>query len=388
MEIQKKLKMPSGHVHDIKYFYVIINGLKYKSGRAELNAKTLEYFKKSINDYNEAKAARYGLSSRPREVNTEVVSHVLAELKDLNLIRKEEKHLILTDEGEKIASLIKNKKSDELKEIFIKLMLETYSVFEYFLKRLKEISNGNGVPIPFITSDVLNKCNGDSKKIADSYIEIIRNYANVNTNPHKIYEILEREKIDLIEKTTDRIKKIQAIIEKFVVSEAFYPEVQSRRVYDFIRARTTFLGLTNYAIFDFNGFPAELCYLVSDFESGVFKYSTKEISYQGGKIYIHNPKFEEIKDALKDTMIKAYNSKKDEFGYMKIADMRDLVCRELRISDSLFDSFVKKLYKEEPHWLSFTYAGAGEKITEKRLPIVFEKPMRELFTLIKLNLRR
>jgi hypothetical protein len=385
MERQKKLKMPSGNVHDIKYLYSLINGLKHKGGRAESNAKTLEYFKKVINNYNEAKAARYGLSFKPREVNTEVVSHVLAELKNLNLIRKEKEYIILTDEGEKIASLIENKKSDELKEIFTKLMLETYSIFEYFLKRLKEISNGKGVPIPFITSGVLDRCNGDSKKIVDSYAEIIRNHTNININSHKLYQILERERIDLIEKRTDRINKTQAIIEKFVVSEAFPPDIQSRRAYDFIRARTTFLGLTNYANFDFDGFPAEVVYMISDFDANSFKYSTKEIDYKGSKIYIHNPKFEEIRKEMKEIMVKIYNIKRDELGYMRIADMRDLVCRELRISDIQFDSFVKKLYQEEPHWLSFTYAGASDKITEKRLPIIFEKPMREFFTLTKLN---
>jgi len=60
----------------------------------------------------------------------------------------------------------------------------------------------------------------------------------------------------------------------------------------------------------------------------------------------------------------------------------------LKISDSLFDAYLKQLYKEEPHWLSFTYSGARDKITEKRLPIIFEKPMREFFTLLKINLRR
>ncbi len=388
MEVPKKLKMPDGNVHYIKYLYIVINGLKQKGGRVEISDRTLEYFKKGLNDYNEAKAAKYGLSFKPREVNIEVVKHVLAELQSLNLIHKEKSHIMLTDEGEKVASLIEGKKTEELKEVFTKLMLETFTIFEYFLKRVKEISNGRGIPIPFITSNVFDACNGEPKKIADNYIEIIKNHSNLRINKSKLYQLLESEKVDQIEKKTDKIKKLQAIFEKFVVSEAFYPEIKSRRAYDFVRARTTFLDLTNYANFTFDGFPAEVVYLISDFESNSFKYSTREIVYQGGKIYIHSPKFEEIKEALKEAMSKVYIEKKDEFGYVRIADMRDLVCGELKISDNLFDNYVKKLYQEEPHSLSFTYAGASEKITEKRLPIIFEKPMREFFTLIKLNLRR
>ncbi len=388
MEVKKKLKMPSGNVHDIKYLYSIINSIKYKGGRVEINAKTLEYFKKGLNEYNEAKAAKYGLSFRPREVNTKIVEHVLAELKVLNLIHREKGYITLTDEGEKIVSLIENKKTKELKEVWIKLMLETFTIFEYFLKRIKEISNGDGIPIPFITSDVFDKCVGDSKTIASSYVEIIKNRSSLVINSSKLNEILEREKVDLIEKRRDRINKLQSTIEKLVVSEAFYPDIQSRRAYDFIRSRTTFLGLTNYANFNFDGFPAEATYLISDFEDTPFKYTVQKIDYNGGSIYLNNPKLEEIKEILKETMTKIYYTNKDEFGYMNVANMRDFICRELKISDNLFDNFLKKIYQEEPHWLSFTYSGASERITEKRLPIIFEKPIREFFTLIKLNLRK
>lgn len=389
MEALQKLTMPSGNVHNIPYLYIVINGLKYKDKPVELNDKTLEYLKKVLNDYNAAKAAKYGFSFRPRTVNTKVVEHILAELQNLNLIHKEKGHIILTEKGEQVASLIANKKVQELKELFIKLMLETFTIFEYFLKRVKEISNGNGVPIPFITSGVIDKCKGEAKEIAKAYISIIEKHTNLSFDKDDtLYQLIEKERIDSIEKRTDKINKLQSIIEKFVIIKSFGPKIKSRRVYDFVKSRLTFLELTNYANFYFDGFPAEVVYLISDFEKGSHKYSTREIYYKDGKIYLYTPKFEEIKEILKETMIKIYIANKDDFGYMKIADMRDLVCRELRISDKLFDNFVKKLYQEEPNLLSFTYAGASDKITEKRLPIIFEKPVKELFTLIKLNLGR
>jgi hypothetical protein len=388
MGIRKKLNTPFGTIHDIKYLYNVIAGVKLKGGRVENNIKTIEYFKKMINDYNNAKAAKYGLSFKPKEVNNKVIKHITAELIYLKLIRKENGYLALTDEGEKIASLIEKKESEELKKIFSKLMLENFRVFEYFLKRIKELSKGNGVPIPFITANVFEKCEGNPKKIGENYINIInKNCLNIFVKPEKLYVLLEEANIDSIEKRTDKIKKLQSVIEKFVVSEAFGPRIQSRRVYDFARSRTTFLELTNYAIFDFEGFPAEVTYLISDFED-TFNYTKKTINYSGGTIFINYPTFEEIRELFKETIAKVYNTYKDDFGYMKIADARDKVCRELRISDNLFDEYIKRLYKEEPHWLSFTYGGAEDKITEKRLPIIFEKPMREFFTLFKINLRR
>lgn len=388
MDIKKKLNMPSGNVFDIKYLYNLIAGLKRKGGRIESNINTIEYFKRMINEYNIAKASKYGLSFKPREVNIKVIKHILSELKYLKLIRKENGYLILTNEGERVASLIENKNSEELKKVFTKLMLENFSIFEYFLRHIKEVSNGNGVPIPFITSDVYDKCGEDPKRIAENYINIInKNCFNILVRPEKLYVLLEEANIYSIEKRTEKISKLQSVIEKYVVSEVFGPIIKSRRAYDFVRSRTTFLGLTNYATFELEGFAAELTYLISDFNPA-FNYAAKRVDYSGGSIYINSPTFEEIRETFKETITRIYSAYKDDFGYMKIADIRDMVCRELKISDNLFDEYFKKLYKEEPHWLYFTYSGAQDKITEKRLPIIIEKPMRELFTLFKINLRR
>jgi len=386
MEIKKKLKMSSGSIHDIRYHYNVIIGLKRKNGRVENNINTLEYFNRLMNDYNANRAGKYGVS-KPKEASIEVVKQIVTELKYLGLIRKENEYLSLTDEGKNIATLIEKKDSSELKKIFVKLMLENFNIFEYFLKHIKEISNGNGVPIPSISSNMFDKCGGDSKKIAENYINIVnKNSSNFIAEHKKLYNLLENAKVDLIEKRTDKISKLQAIIEKFVISEAFAPNIQSRRVYDFVRSRTTFLELTNYANFNFEGFSAEVTYLISDFKP-TFKQSIT-VDYLKGNIYINSPPFEEIRELLKESITEIYSSKKDEFGYMRISDVRNMVCRKLKISDSLFDIYLKRLYEEEPHWLSFTYSGAGDKITEKSLPIIFEKPMREFFTLLKINLRR
>lgn len=390
MEIKKKLNTPSGNVPDIKYLYTILSGLRRKESRAESNIKTLEYFKRAINDYNNAKASKYGLSFRPKEVNIKVVKHVVAELKYLKLIYKKDGYLTLTDAGEMIASLIETKDSQELKKVFIKLMMENYSVFEYFLKRIKEVSGGEGVPIPSpsLKAEVLDKCGGNPQVVAENYVKIINKFCpKVHLNLESLLDMLKTENIDAVDNKTEKIKKLQTIIEKYVVSEIFQPNIKSRRTYDFVRSRTTFLELTNYAIFDFEGFPAEVTYLISDFKPA-FNRATKTVNYSGGNQHINYPLFEDIRDLLKETITETYNAYKDDFGYMKISDVRDKVCRKLKISDDLFDTFIERLYREEPHWLSFTYAGAGDKITEKRLPIIFEKPMREFYTLLKVNLRR
>jgi len=381
------LNIPSGNVQDIKYLYTVIACLKSRGGRSEINNKTFEYFKKMLNDYNEAKAAKYGLSFKPRDVNVKVVKHIVAELNYLRLTRKENGYLELTEEGQKIASLIEDKDSIKLKQVFVKLMIENFKVFEYFLKHIKEKSNGNGVPIPFITAEIFDKYSGDLEKLGLHYSNIVnKNRLLITINFDKLYDSVRVARIESLGKRTDKIKKLQAVIERFVVSEVFGPNIQSRRVYDFVRSRTTFLELTNYSIFNFDGLPAEVTYLISYFEP-MFK-EMERIDFSRGTIYLNSPTFQEIQGLFKEHITKIYNTYKDDFGYMKIADMRDRTCKELKISDRIFDDYLKKLSQEDPNWLSFTYSGAGDKITEKRLPIIFEKPIREFYTLLKINPRR
>ncbi len=130
-----------------------------------------------------------------------------------------------------------------------------------------------------------------------------------------------------------------------------------------------------------------MTYLTSDFEPS-FGSGSEILAFSHGTIFINNPPFDEVRTKLKEFMAKGYSELKDEFGYVKVADLREKVCRNLRIGDSLFDDYVKRLYLQEPHWLSFTYSGAADKITDKRLPIIFDKPTRQFFTLVKVNLGR
>lgn len=384
MEKQKILTVPSGNIQDIKYLYTLIAGLKNKGGKVTIDIKMLDYFKKLINDYNDAKATKFGLSFKPREVNIKVIKHVLSELRYLGLIKEDVGDIILTSFGEEVALLIENRESDRLKEIFSKLMLEKFSIFEFFLKRIKELEN-KGAPIPLVNSEVIDRFDRDVKKVAEGYVNIInRIYLKKFINVLNLYKLLDNENIDTIKKKTEKKSKFQAIIEKFIVSELFEPLIKSRRTYDFVRSRATSLGLTNYALFVLERFPMEITYLTSDFIPS-FENNTTKINYQKGCVFLNTPTFEEIKEKFKKIILDIFDNKKNEFGYMEIADLRDAVCKELRISDDLFDTYIKKIYKEEPHLLSFTYGGAKDRITEKRLPIIFEKPAREFFTLVKIN---
>ena len=386
--IKKRLGMPSGNVPDLKYLYAVVSALARKDGRIQQSNEMLQYLAKTINDYNEAKNNRYGISFKSRGVNTEVVKNVVEEIRNLRLIVVEDGYLELNDVGKKVASLIDKGDSQQLKTTFGALTLETYAVFEKFMIMLINTSGGNGIPIPSINANLFDRYQESPEKIGNAYLEMLYNHCpGIPLDTSRLATSFKEANIASIVKRTPRIEILQSILEKYVIQQAFAPYIKSRRVYDFVRSRTTFLEFTNYSILDFGGIPAEVTYTTSDF-SPVFAHGMRTVDYRSGKVYINLPKYEEIFEEFRGAVSRSYSAKSDEFGYAKIADVRDLVCREMRIADNLFDEYLKRLYSAEPNWLTLTYSGASDIVTEKRLPILIEKPVRELFTLLRITQRR
>jgi|GEM_PF-2302148 len=384
MEEKLRFTLPTS-IHDIRYHYTILSGIDQKGGKIENNVKTKEYLRTLINNYNDSKASKFGFSYKPREINIGVIKNILYELKKLSLISEKEKQIALTDEGNRIVSLIKQKDSKQLKRVFAKIMLNHYTILPYFLRQIK-VSPKREIPIPFITKGVLDKYENNPEATIEECLDVLSSYCpTIRFDVSELHDMLRSKNINLIDKRANKLKKLQAIIEKYVIMNVFERMISSRRAYDVIRSRTTYLDLTNHGIFNIDGYSAEIIYLISDFEPS-FPYNQEEIKYSKGDIYINYPRWEDLKARFKISVLNNYLANRDSLGYAMIAEVRDSVCKELRISDSLFDLFLKNLYKEEPPYLSFTYFGAEDKITEKRLPIVFEKPMRQLFTRLKVNM--
>ena len=217
----------------------------------------------------------------------------------------------------------------------------------------------------------------------EAYIDVLSKKKIVIENVPDLHKQVQAINLESIEKRTAR-ERIQSVIEKFIVSALFPGNITNRRSYDFVRSRTTYLELTNYSIQDAFGYPVEATYLISDF-SPPEHWHTEELDFSEGRLYINRPYYEEIRERLKGSIEKGYMGKRNEIGFAKVADVRDFVCRDLRISDDLFDDHIKRLYQEEPHWISFTYGGAADKVSEKRLPIVLNTPAREFFTYLRVN---
>lgn len=379
------MKMPSGSVHDIRYLYTIIDGISQQGGTVQATDKTLRTFRNLINEFNDAKASRIALSFRPRGVNLDVVKDTVSELVSLNVVKREGEAVSLTELGRRIAALIAERQGEQLRRLFAKLMLAAYSVFQAFLSQLSGIQESCALT-PIVTSSLLDRFEGDSRRIVDYVLQTVERRTRASFANQLVAESVDFKSIDKLGRTA-KAKRLQAITEKVVVSGLFPGVISNQRTFDFIRSRTTFLELTNYGIFDVDGLLCEFTYPISG-QKPLSEFAQEPMEYSEGVVYLNRPTFEQIEGRLRKSIDAGYKQEKDEFGYAQISDVRDSVCRDLRISDNLFDSYLRRLSDASPGLFSFSVRGAGEKITEKRAPLIIDKPVRELYTLIMVNQRQ
>lgn len=96
--------------------------------------------------------------------------------------------------------------------------------------------------------------------------------------------------------------------------------------------------------------PGRLLYPISAFKNTASSdYECKEFirNREGKKLYLHTPKWHKTKELFIETLIDVYQMYYDKQSiiYISLQDIRDEVCRQLRISPILFEGFLKKTYE-------------------------------------------
>jgi len=97
--------------------------------------------------------------------------------------------------------------------------------------------------------------------------------------------------------------------------------------------------------------PGRLLYPISSFK---FDCSSQDFllkefisDVNNRKLYVHNPKWNSVKDIFISTLLEVYQSyyNKQTIIYISLQDIRDEVCRLLRISPFLFEKFLNNTYE-------------------------------------------
>jgi hypothetical protein len=108
------------------------------------------------------------------------------------------------------------------------------------------------------------------------------------------------------------------------------------------------LGIMNATEFFYN-FDGKIVYPISVLSNDVRNGDFNRIfQYQDGlKLYVHQPDFDSIQEDFTSSVFESYIDIKSRVRtyFINLADLRDLVCYKLRISNEDFSAYLENLYQ-------------------------------------------
>jgi hypothetical protein len=286
------------------------------------------------------------------------LDRALRELRILNLVvetgKGKQREVILTDKGSSILGLWNSKSVSELKQSFLNLWMSTYEdlpkllfLINSTLKKMifipkppiihefKQISSTLNIRSPIDRRKYAEYCQevayGEFRKLSRSFNKIDLN------------DFLDYLDNQLTERISSAQKKTQSyLIEsaEYVISNYFLNKFLSPSISityaDFIvwRERLYNLDVINYT-HHYSGLKGQITYALGEYTDGMFH---RDISSANWKA---------IKDDFTNAVIAAYKKIYSDrnSSFVPIADVRDLTCFKLRLTDNEFDNLFKVLYQ-------------------------------------------
>lgn len=381
-----------GSIHDVQYLFAGIRSLLIRNGTID-EKNYVEILKDEIMKYNNRIAEKYNLR-KPREIGDKAIKDVINELKGLNIIILLNGNFQFTETGNYLATLMRDGRLEEFRMLLTKLMLNRYHQLRFFLKRIYELSGGYGeIVIPRVSSRLFyEKYRGD--------VEAFSKYIIQRTSKSLLEEFRSKlSSAELTQKLRQRIKtyntkvilrKIQVQAEQYLVSHMFEPYILNKRTYDVARDLCASLFLVNFGLVEEDGLPVEVVYLISWLKpfmkvpSTVTEVSEIELDDKN-MLIINSPGSVDFRKKMIKAIIEGYDLLlyKAVLRFVRIYDLRNVVCRKLRISDRVFDEEFVRIYEEFQEGFSWDYA--FETFTSKKMPMVLGKPIGGVYNLVKIN---
>jgi len=360
----------------LEYFYVLLKSIERHSDMKnafEMFKLLKDNFSLGESKYKKLTVDKENQTIRQIERCFYTFRQVISEAKDYGLIHIGKRGgLQLTDGGKKLLSKYEQEDFHKFnKALFTYMEKRFYAFYELIRFCYKANSQKSGLLIfPIYTPLKLGFERNNIKTTGD-----IINYSNAlqRTLEEDIEEFFSRG-IDL---TRHREQLIHNLMESGLLpknnSEKFAPEKYNSII---IRFRKFWLGAILKEIYGYEystgsldiwayrgkqigvchatefypGFSGRIIYPTSviiednatgDFEE-LFRYP------DGNRLYIHSPSWEKEKTQNKfvDSLLDSYFSlrRTNRSYFINLADIRELVCYNMRISQYLFDSFLEKAY--------------------------------------------
>jgi len=343
---------------------------------------------KEILSFNREFAERYNLA-KPRSISLSVAEDIVSALRYIGVVEYQDGMLSFSSKGTQLANFLEISQAKEFRNEITRLMLDRFPEIRDFLVFLYRSTVNEELVLPKITVELLESLDWDLQMIATRITEAASMHLKEPLRS-RLSKLELQEKLNLPRSLSDskKAKSLETIVDQYLISKLMGPSVTSKRKYDVIRDQSNSLFLVNSGFFKEEGFSFEAVYLTSWFHPDMtipanIREFNDLVLPNGKTIRIHEPNSDDSRMEFKKTVMEVYRKLEPEFGFVEISDIRNHVCRVLRISDRLFDAEIVRLHQEDPDRFGLSYS--FRKVTSKRLPILIGDTLKRSYNLVRVS---
>lgn len=370
-QIKEKKSQAVQKFYLLEYFFVLLKSVQINSHEKDIIDSFNVLKQKHL--LGESKYRKLSFKKETGKRYLYTFKQVLEESLTYNFVTKSDNNEIqLTKTGQKLIQVFEEKGIQEFYYKLIPVMERHYDAFRYLINFCFEFAKGKGLIIFPIysplklnmdrkdiktTYDIKHYLNLLSSKLTDDLAEYIGKTQDLSTKNNNLMEqLIASELLNKQESQTFNPKKYNSIIQRI---RKFWLNFFLKEIYKYKYSWTTFevwayrakqMGLIHATSFypRFNGliiYPTSviLAKTVSKDFTEVYQYENHE------KLFLHSPSWhkEEALNEFVDNLIEGYFSlrKTNQSYFMNLADLREIVCYKMKISEYVFGQFLNEAYK-------------------------------------------
>lgn len=359
------MKISSYNVTDVAYHYIglrVLAGLPETARREEQTNTISQSIKKYVID----KALRL-LLPEPAGTFETVGEKICQELVHFKFAKSVSKAYQLTDDGRQVLDLLNNRKHVELRRVMVKVHLETYNNLRAVVKKYLQT---DGIRMPIIEASQISN-NGYIHRLLeptfkeDTQVKLISFQENLkDKSPKKIEEFLRGEILHSVLPDIN-ISLFRSLSDRLV----------SLRLLNIMKENINGCEFTTSYSPCVAASPPHPWYVKLDLSLPI-----EDIDFA---IYFCEPDMasKTTQDKLLAALDLAFSKLSPQAGYYDLPEIRDFVCRHLKIPEVSFDEGLNYLLDLQPSPLT---AGLRyERISGRRKPLVRTSQISQIHNLIR-----
>ena len=360
------MKISSYNITDVSYHYI---GLRVLAGLPEESSREAQVraISRSVVKYTNDKALRLMLPE-PRGTFETIGEKVCQELVHFRFAFSVQGAYKLTEAGREVLSLLDARRHIELRRVMAKVHLQTYDNLRAVLQRHLEIE--------YIWRPTVEASHVTSK----DYIQHLLEPTFHKDAPEMAVTVLESCRGQTPKKLEDALRDrvLRRILPDVAVSEPLFRALCDRLVS---------LRLLNIMKTSMKGCEFAMsyspCVAMSPPHNWYTRLDVPLLSGTAYTIYLCEPDMADkaTQHEFLKALDEAFSALSPQAGYYDLPEVRDFVCKYLRIPEAAFDEGVNYLLdlRHSPLTVGFRYEG----ISSRRKPLIHQRETIQIYNLIR-----